>query len=73
MKKVVRLDKAQDLVMERLVMWGLRVIGTRSRGQAEHETPGLRRNDQSEASIKSLHQSEASIKQCEDSFKTINQ
>ena len=24
-------------------MWGLRVIGTRSRGHAVHETPGLKR------------------------------
>ena len=29
------------LVMERLVMWGLRVMGTRSRGHAEQETPSL--------------------------------
>ena len=29
--------------MERLVMWGLRVMGTRSRGHAVHETPGLKR------------------------------
>ena len=34
---------AADLVMERLVMWGLRVMGTMSRGHEEHETPSLSR------------------------------